>query len=675
MDHSQFTEENQGETNDYEIELPIRVNIPKQIAALKQWATWRYQVGEDNQPLVVASEALLSLNEAYQIALDDSIGIGLWFSSSNPYLAVSISHSFNDSVIRTQSFEIVNLLNSYAEVDEIGNVTCIISAKWNENKSFGDIRIYADGWFLPITGVRYGNETDSQFRQNELIEMIERYCAESWVDKFNREKDAYESEHEAIRHFIGLAFDDPLAFENALQRDLYRFLAMAWTDIELRNLVHSRLSNRYLSAQHRADFIKAIEQYVPKRTKPEAIEQELQTKSWEDGLIYDARGAKILENYYNQSMILQHHDNWQDAFAFDDFRQRMLLRGVVIDEEGECRIAEWFGRHYKFGGNHPKILTRAIYSTSTLQRHDSLQQFITELPPWDKTSRLKEWMAIACGCKQELYTYWMSYMTVMQMVARALSPGCIARAVPVWEGPENKGKTSMIKLLGAPWSITFDMSMDSKESHMMLQGVWVAELAELNTLRRTSEMRIKSFISQTTDDFVPKYSNDRLSIPRRTVFIGTSNDDDYLTDSGENTRWYPIQVGEFDHGWMHANRLQLFAEAYSILKANPDTDWWTEPESLRKPVRESRDIRKSNNPYEEELAMWLDGDIHGDPKCIRRDKITWPQIAEEFLKMPRDRWTKLIQMQAIDAIKRLGWIKNRNTKQRFWIRPGGEYDI
>ena len=198
-------------------------------------------------------------------------------------------------------------------------------------------------------------------------------------------------------------------------------------------------------------------------------------------------------------------------------------------------------------------------------------------------------------------------MTIMQMVARALTPGCMARQVPIWEGPENKGKTRMINLLGKPWSITFDMSLDSKEAHMLVQGVWLAEIAELNALRVTkTETRIKSFISEVKDSFIPKYSNNRVSLPRRCCFIGTTNDDDYLPSLTGNTRWYPIRTEWFDHERMEQERDQLFAEAASAFRTNPDVAWWEEPQGLQAEVKASRESRRPFNAYEDELKVWLD---------------------------------------------------------------------
>jgi putative DNA primase/helicase len=275
-----------------------------------------------------------------------------------------------------------------------------------------------------------------------------------------------------------------------------------------------------------------------------------------------------------------------------------------------------------------------------------------------------------CGSPKNQLSEWTAYMTIMQMVARAMNPGCMARNVPVWEGEENKGKTRMIKLLGDPWAITFDMSMESKEAHMAIQGVWVAELAELDTLRKTTETKLKSFVSQTQDTFVPKYSNNRASLPRRTVFFGTTNDEDYLTSVTGNTRWFPIATGNFDYKRLERQREQLFAEAMSIFQENSDVAWWEEPCDIQSMLKAARDQRRSFNPYEESLSDWLDGKM--DPDRIYLYKTSWNDIAKNFLKLdtPKEWKDKLLQMQVTSALKALGWKKKRAENSTYWARPG-----
>jgi hypothetical protein len=394
------------------------------------------------------------------------------------------------------------------------------------------------------------------------------------------------------------------------------------------------------------------------------------------------------ETFYNLSMILQHDPEWKSRLRFDSFLNTSMIDGLPVDDIAEMRIAESVGKKYGFGGNNPKVLTRAIHAASSTDTYDSLQEWIYSLPEWDGTSRIRNWMVECCGAPETPLTGWISYVTIMQMIARAKTPGCMARLVPVWEGPENKGKTSAIMMLGDPWSMTFDMSMDSKEAHMAIQGCWVAELSELDTLRKTTETRLKSFISQIKDSYVPKYANYRVDHPRRTVFFGTTNEDNYLPGQTGNTRWLPVRTEWFDLDKLSACREQLFAEATSIFKETPDVEWWQQPSIIEADLAAERDDRRMPNVYEDELRDWLNGesiprkrkyDYDGrpisDPPQIKYEYVTWPDIAEYYLQLDsREKWgNKMLQSQISAAIQALGWrrgkTKRDGKKTKCWRRP------
>ena len=86
------------------------------------------------------------------------------------------------------------------------------------------------------------------------------------------------------------------------------------------------------------------------------------------------------------------------------------------------------------------------------------------LTPWDGTQRLETWMINTCGSEDCEYVRWVSKTTMLQAVNRAYNPGCIARYTPIWEGPENRGKSTGIAVLGGQWGTTFKVSLESSDS-------------------------------------------------------------------------------------------------------------------------------------------------------------------------------------------------------------------
>jgi putative DNA primase/helicase len=247
------------------------------------------------------------------------------------------------------------------------------------------------------------------------------------------------------------------------------------------------------------------------------------------------------------------------------------------------------------------------------------------------------------------------------MVARAMEPGCLYRYVVILEGPEETGKSTLVRALaGDGWYVELSMGLETKEAHMMLQGAWVAELPELDSLSRTEETRLKAFITMKEDAWIPKYSNFRISTPRRTIFVGTTNDESYLKGQTGNTRFLPIRTGMITVANLHAIREQLFAEAFYVYQQAPHT-WWQLPPDALAQAQVEREHRRVINVYEDRLADFLEG----------RRETTWQEIAQGMLALDTAGWKdKSLQMQIASALKTLGWsskvLREGDKTRRVW---------
>jgi predicted P-loop ATPase len=238
------------------------------------------------------------------------------------------------------------------------------------------------------------------------------------------------------------------------------------------------------------------------------------------------------------------------------------------------------------------------------------------------------------------------------MVARGLTPGCQCRSVIVLIGQEDIGKSKLVELLASkPWYRDVSGSLEGKDAHILMKGVWAVELGELSSMGKTEENRLKSFITMANDSYVPKYANDPIRQARRTILFGTLNpegDRTFLRGQTGNTRYFPVAVTDINLEAIELLREQLFAEALAYYQAHPD-DWWRLTPAAEQEARAVREDHRVRSAYEEALGAWLEG--------LSVKETCWQQICEQFLLLDaKERWKDTrLQKEIATAMVVNGW--------------------
>ena len=171
------------------------------------------------------------------------------------------------------------------------------------------------------------------------------------------------------------------------------------------------------------------------------------------------------------------------------------------------KIGADFGRYHRMPIHNDSLMRRCLVACCYDHQRDLLREYLDDdVPGWDGVKRLESWLLDCAGLPDTAYHRFLSRMLPVSMIARGYEPGCLYRNVLVFEGPEEFRKSTFVQHLVPKkiWHTSFTASFDSKDAPVLIQGVWVAELTELDTLSRTQETRLKSFISDVEDAYVPK---------------------------------------------------------------------------------------------------------------------------------------------------------------------------
>lgn len=118
-----------------------------------------------------------------------------------------------------------------------------------------------------------------------------------------------------------------------------------------------------------------------------------------------------------------------------------------------------------------------------------------------------------------------------------------ADLIPILKGPQGCGKSTLINNLcpDEQWYGTSSIDPDSKDSIMKATSQWITELGEISSTTKHDVEGLKRFLSDYTDIYRDPYGRETYKHPRRTVFIGTTNEDRYLVDA-ENRRFITIPM-------------------------------------------------------------------------------------------------------------------------------------
>lgn len=130
-------------------------------------------------------------------------------------------------------------------------------------------------------------------------------------------------------------------------------------------------------------------------------------------------------------------------------------------------------------------------------------------------------------------------------VRRVLEPGCQVDTMLILYGKQGKGKSRIIReLFGVDWVNAQMPSLDKEsEASMRLASCWVNDFGELNAMLRVSLEVSKDFITRPVDRYRRPYGRGLTIKPRQCVFVGSTDNEEYLSDPAGARRFWPIICG------------------------------------------------------------------------------------------------------------------------------------
>lgn len=338
-----------------------------------------------------------------------------------------------------------------------------------------------------------------------------------------------------------------------------------------------------------------------------------------------------------------------------------------------------------------------IYNIHDKNKHrDALQIFfrerqyhpiqdIVDLLKWDGTERIEQFLVKWMKAEDSEYTREVSRLIFAGGIHRLYVPGCKFDDVPVLIGTsQGEGKSTIVRWLAINDSYYSEVTeIEGQRGIEQLEGAWICEIAELLALTKAKEQEaVKSYITRQRDKYRKPWGENTGEYPRRCVFIGTTNNEQFLKDKTGNRRFYPVKVASSGY-WLYDHEqecreyiMQCWAEAKVKFDLGELPNY--ADKSLLEQYAKAQDEAMEDDWRVGAIEEFLNKQPIGACVCIRQIKREALSPNPEF---PQDPTPKESQEIGVLMGKFQEWKKagrqyiNFYGRQRCWERTTGLQDV
>lgn len=403
-----------------------------------------------------------------------------------------------------------------------------------------------------------------------------------------------------------------------------------------------------------------------------AIERPDLGQSWKAGvpLITNKDGdPKAL--LANAITALRNAPEWNGVLAYDEFAMRTSARKPPPWTTSACSVwathedlltTDWLqhvGIHVSL-----EIAGQAIEAVAKEQSFHPVREYLDGLV-WDGIQRLDTWLPNYLGVAPTKYSLAVGLKWMISAVARIYQPGCKADCCLILEGAQGIKKSTALWTIAHPWFADEIADLGSKDAALQTRGVWLIEIAELDSMNRSEVGRTKAFMSRATDRFRPPYAKRPIESPRECVFAGTVNHATYLRDETGGRRFWPVACGAINIEALEKDRDQLWAEARA--RYQNKESWWLDSTELHEAAAKEQTDRHENDAWHEVITAWLKHPVQrsesfGQPVpsfSSDRDSVSLDDVLVHCIGKRLDQWGQADKNSVARCLTAAGWERYR----------------
>ena len=244
------------------------------------------------------------------------------------------------------------------------------------------------------------------------------------------------------------------------------------------------------------------------------------------------------------------------------------MNGKIWSDSNDTGVRAVFEAPTTQGGYGIKISDRDLRGAIDMVAQDNRFHPVRDLLGslnWDQAKRMDTMFIDYLGSPDDAYHREAARLMLLGAVARIFEPGHKFDFVVIFEGAQGKGKSSFIRTLALHWYN--ELSGDPSDVQSMVElmlGSWILEMGEMSAMARAEVNEMKAFVTRQSDKVRLAYGRRAQEFPRQCIFIGSTNDKEYLRDVTGGRRWWPVTChleGMIDNPRFATQVLQIWAEA------------------------------------------------------------------------------------------------------------------
>lgn len=270
---------------------------------------------------------------------------------------------------------------------------------------------------------------------------------------------------------------------------------------------------------------------------PEVVEQ---------SFVFRKDGSLDLKSIVNYDLIMQNDKYINAHVRFNEFTNTVEMDGKTIVNYEILTILSYLDRVY--GLRDKNLLWDALNRPGNIPRYHPIKDLIED-EEWDGVPRIDNFFKEICNVvvkdeQSRIYYREVARILFYGGIKRLYEPGSKFDYMIILKGKQGTCKTTLVRLLALDDSAYTEVTtIDGQYGIELVKGSWMCELAELLAMVKTREVEnIKAFITRQYDKYRPPYAHITEAVPRSCIFIGTTNEIQFMSDLTGNRRYLPVEV-------------------------------------------------------------------------------------------------------------------------------------